>query len=210
MRVLVVDDEVLVTDLISDYLKNAGVVSDVYQMTQVNDINAFIRTNSVDLVFLDLYMPNLVGFDILKQIRDEFADVRVVILSSHFEAKNIKKALELKANGYLSKSINKSEILKTLEYLEQDKIYLCTECYRELDLEKMHESNPKFNIKKLLTKREIEVLAEIVAGLTSQEIADKLFVSKETIETHKKHLYEKFAVKKITQLVKIAVENNIV
>lgn len=110
----------------------------------------------------------------------------------------------------MSKSINKTEISRTLEYLQQDKIYLCTECYRELDLERMHEHNPKLNIKKLLTKREIEVLAEIVNGLKGQEIGDKLFVSKETVETHKKNLYEKFGVKKITQLVKIAVENNVI
>jgi response regulator of citrate/malate metabolism len=85
MKVLVIDDEILVTDLISDYLKSTEAVSEVYQMTQASDINTFIRNNSIDLVFLDLYMPNLIGFDILKQIRDEFSEIKVVILSSHFK-----------------------------------------------------------------------------------------------------------------------------
>jgi len=210
LKVLVVDDELLVADLISDYLRSDETVSEVHKLSNGDGLIEFIRTNGIDLVFLDLYMPNLVGFDLLEMIRKEFEDVKVAILSSHFQSKNIKKALDLKANAYLSKSINKNEIFKTLDHIQQDKIYLCSECYRELDLNKINESNSKFNVKTLLTKREIEVLAEIVNGLSSQQIGDILFISKETVETHKKHLYEKFGVKKVTQLVKMAVENNIV
>jgi DNA-binding NarL/FixJ family response regulator len=210
MKVLVVDDESLVSDLVTDYLKSLGVVSEVFQKNDISGIEEFIKINSVDLVFLDLYMPQLVGFDILKEIRDNLEDIKVVILSSHFQAKYIQKALDLKANAFLSKSINKSEISKTLEHIAEGKIYLCSECYREIELSKMKMNNDKFNISELITNREVEILREIANGLSSQEIGDKLFISKTTVETHKKNLYEKFGVSKITQLVKVAVENNVI
>lgn len=210
MKVLVVDDENLVSDLVTDYLKSLGVVSEVFQKNDSVGVVDFIKINSIDLVFLDLYMPQLVGFDILTDIRNNLQDVKVVILSSHFQAKYIQKALDLKANAFLSKSINKSEISKTLEYIAEGKIYLCPECYREIELSKMKVNNDKFNINELITNREVEILKEIANGLSSQEIGDKLFISKTTVETHKKNLYEKFGVSKITQLVKVAVENNVI
>lgn len=106
MKILVVDDEALVADLISDFLKEDKRTSEIFSKYNESGIIEFIDQNSIDLVFLDLYMPNLVGFDILEQIRKHNEKIKVVILSSHFQAKNIKKALALNANGYLSKSIN--------------------------------------------------------------------------------------------------------
>lgn len=210
MKILVIDDETLVADLISDYLKQDSRTSEIFSKYDTNGIEEFIEKNSIDLVFLDLYMPNLVGFDILEKLRDKFPDLKVAILSSHFQAKYIKKALNLKVNGYLSKSINKSEIQSTLDSVLQNKVYLCPECYKELDLNAISETNPKLSLKDLITSRELEVLKLIAAGLSASAIGVKLFISKETVETHKKNLYEKFGVKKATLLVKIAVENNLI
>jgi len=210
MKVLVLDDEALVADLISDYIKSIDKTIEVLQTLANTDLIRFIEINSINLIFLDLYMPNLIGFDILKEVKSIFPNIKVVILSSHFQAKNIEKALELGANGYLSKSISKREILTTFDYLAQNKIYLCTECYRELNFAQLKELNPKFNIKEVLTKREIEVLSEIVDGCSTSQIAERLFISQHTVESHKKNLYEKFGVRKVTQLVKLAVENNII
>jgi DNA-binding NarL/FixJ family response regulator len=210
MRVLVADDEVLVADLISDFLENDERVGKVFSIYNPDEILNAIKENSIDLVFLDLYMPNLVGMDILSEIKEKYPKKNVIILSSHFQAKYINKALGLGANGFLSKSINKSEIKNTLDNILTGKIYLCKECYRELDLNKMHEQNPKISFKELLTAREEEVLEQLVEGKSSTEIGELLFISKDTVETHKKHLYEKFNVKKITQLVKIALENDLV
>jgi DNA-binding NarL/FixJ family response regulator len=210
MKVLILDDEKLVADLISDYLSKVDFVSEVLQTNDYHTINSYISSNSIDLLFLDLYMPNFVGLDVLESIRNSEIDVKVIVLSSHFQAKNINRALELGANGYLSKSINKAEIIKAIEHIRQGTIYLCSECYKELNLQQLNLINPRFNFKDLLTKREIDILKEIVEGLSSQAMADKLFISKETVETHKKHLFEKFGVNKSTQLVKLAVENGVI
>lgn len=210
MKILVLDDQMLVADLISDYLKEDPRTSEIFSKYDANGVSDFIKINSIDLVFLDLYMPNLIGFEILEELRKEFDDLKVVILSSHFQAKYIKKALNLKANGFLSKSINKSEIQKTLDSIEQNKVYLCPECYEELNLNSIKEDNPKISLKALITERELEVLKLIADGLSSNLIGEKLFISKDTVETHKKNLYEKFGVKKVTLLVKMAVENEII
>ncbi len=210
MRVLVADDQELVADLISDFLENEERVDKVFSSYKPEEILNSIEKNNIDLVFLDLYMPNLVGMSILENIKEKYPECRVIILSSHFGAKNINKALRIGANGFLSKSINKNEIKNTLECIAGGRIYLCKECYRELDLHKMREHNPKISFKELLTSRELEVLAKLVEGKSSAQIGGLLFISKDTVETHKKNLYEKFGVKKITQLVKIAVENSIV
>jgi len=210
MRVLVADDEVLVADLISDFLENDERVDKVFSIYNPDEIINSIEEKAVDLIFLDLYMPNLVGMDILAEIKEKYKEIKVIILSSHFQAKYINKALSLGANGFLSKSINKREIKSTLDNILGNKIYLCKECYRELDLNKMHEQNPKISFKELLTSRELEVLEQLVGGKSSTQIGELLFISKDTVETHKKHLYEKFDVKKITQLVKIAIENDLV
>lgn len=79
-----------------------------------------------------------------------------------------------------------------------------------MNLNSIRESNPKFALKSLITERELEVLKLIADGLSSSSIGEKLFISKETVETHKKNLYEKFGVKKVTLLVKLAVENEII
>jgi len=210
MRVLIVDDEALVADLISDYVRNDDRVRKVFCKYDSTNVLESIEENNIDMIFLDLYMPNLIGFEILAEIRNKYEDMKVVILSSHFQTKFINKAMQLKANGFLSKSINKNEISSTLDSLSMGKVYLCKECYKELDLNKMKEANPKISISEHLTPREIEVLELIVEGQSSNQIGENLFISKETVETHKKHLYEKFGVNKVTQLVRLAIENNVI
>ena len=210
MNLLVIDDEKLVGSLVTSYLADVKEIHNVFWVKNVEDINKTIKKNNIKIVFLDLYLPKLEGFEVLKNLKSQFKDIKIIILSSYFDKSYITRAIDLGANGYLNKNINPIELKKSIDYVVDDRLYLCSECkqYKILD-DDSNEINPT-ELKNSLSTREIEVLQLISEGHNSNEIADKLFITVSTVDFHKKSLFMKFGTNKSTKMVKIAVTHNII
>lgn len=209
MEVLVVDDEKLVSSLIVEQLKTIQTIKKIF-FDDGNDVISKINDYKIRLVFLDLYLPELKGFDLLKKIKENNDNTKVIILSSHFDNNYIDKALSLGANGYLSKNIIIDEIEKSIEYVIAGKIYLSADCKNYSIIKEMDFVKDVNRLKEELSSRELEVLVLISDGLNSNEIAEKLYVSKNTVDFHKKSLFKKFGTNKATKIVKIATNYNII
>jgi DNA-binding NarL/FixJ family response regulator len=150
-----------------------------------------------DIVLLDINLPDGSGIDLCKKILLSNSKTKVLALSSFGERSFVSRMLENGASGYLLKSSSEDEILQAVSEVLNGKLYL------GFDI-----SNPSDDIKKsselMLTRRETEVLKLIADGLTNSEIADKLFISVQTVDSHRKNLLKKFKAKNRAELTKIA------
>jgi len=161
-----------------------------------------------DIVLLDMNMPKLDGISTLKQIKKEYPQIKVIILSNYSQSQFIKEARENGANGYILKNGSKKELLDAIETVKNGDLYF------EKSLSEYKAEPNRFDddfIKKhQLTKREIEIIKLICAELSTREIGEKLFNSEYTINTHRKNILAKLNVKNSAGIINFAREHGLV
>ena len=204
--VFIIDDHpVVVAGLNSllSQLKNtevAGAVSNAFEAIP------FLKTNPVDVILLDINLPDVSGIDLCKKINKEFPAIKILGISTFSERSYISRMIENGASGYLIKSASAEEIAEAIETVLQGKIYLSISIehvLRPLSITPADTLPP-------LTKREKEILGHIAEGLTNNQIADKLFISPLTVDTHRKNLLTKLNVNNTASLIRLAVENRLI
>lgn len=159
-----------------------------------------------DLVLLDINMPEMDGFATIEFLKQQYPNVRIILISMLNDFTTIDKALKLGVNGFLPKDADKTELDLAIRTVAKGEDYfhhlVATALIRG------HQS-PHIEQSVKLTPREIDILKLIVKGLKTHEIADKLFLSTNTVETHRKNLLSKTGCKSSTQLVSFAFDNNL-
>ncbi len=167
-----------------------------------------IQLEHAHVILLDLNLKRDDGFSLLEQIRQHHPGIKVIILTMYEEAYLIEKARKLKANGYLLKNSANSELLDALRHVFiSDQFFLPAglakqkqdnEIYRDEFIDKMH-----------LTIREVEIIRLVAEGKSAKEIADQLFLSLHTVDTHRRNILAKLKLKNIADLVRFAFENHL-
>ena len=161
------------------------------------------------LVLLDLNLKKQDGFSILENVRKLYPTIKVLIFTMYEESYLIEKAKKLKANGYILKNASNVEFREALHHVTQS-----NEFYLSANLLKQKETNDayrdKFVEKMHLTAREIEIIKLVVMGNSAIEIANQLFLSPHTVDTHRKNIMAKLDLKNIADLVNFAHENHLV
>ncbi|HUM50392.1 MAG TPA: response regulator transcription factor [Chitinophagales bacterium] len=173
-----------------------------------------IKNTKVDVVLMDINMPEMDGIEATKQLKLLYPTIKILMLTMHSEPRFIKECLEVGAKGYVLKNISKDDLIKAIETVYQDKSYLDTETQEKLisSMSNTDEEDTR-NYDELaaqITQRELEILQLIALGLTSQDIATKLFISKNTVETHRKNMLAKLNVNNTAGLLKIAYKKGLV
>ena len=156
---------------------------------------------------MDINMPGINGIEATKLVKKKYPDIKVISFSQYDEKRFIKQMLKNGANGYLLKNSSASEMVNAIKITHSGGMYLSE------DLPNVFGEKPKRRSNYLfpnLTGREIDVLKEICREKNTTEIADTLFLSPNTIETHRANLLLKVGVKNTAGLVKWAIENEIV
>lgn len=167
-----------------------------------------LRTEPTDLALIDLNMPELDGIGAIKQIQALSLKTKLIILSTYADEKLVEEAQNLKVDAYLLKDAEPEELLYTIkEVMENRYEFNLNHILRQT--EPPESFSDDFQKKYKLSKREIEIIHLLKKGLTNQEIADKIFLSVLTIQTHRKNIIHKLEVNNSAGLIAFAHEHNI-
>lgn len=186
----------------NDLLQIAGIANDGKQLLYL-----LTQQPNIDLILLDVNMPNLNGLDTIKYIKQSFGSSKVLMLSAYSDEKVVEQAKKAGADGYVLKNSSKDELMKAIMDVVNGKTHfdLQNEPNQEDAFKKMDIFLRKYN----LTKREKEILLYLKQTYTNQQIADTLHLSIYTVETHRKNIMQKLQLSSPAALVKFLVEFNI-
>ncbi|HEY9401519.1 MAG TPA: response regulator transcription factor [Pyrinomonadaceae bacterium] len=201
IRVFSVDDHPLLREGIAAIINNQPDMLIVAQAETGSEAIRMYRESRPDLVLMDLRLPDMSGIDALIAIRAEFPDARVIILTTFEGDVEIQRALKAGARGYLLKSTPPNELVETIRHVHAGKKGIPSHIAAHLA---EHVSDDD------LTVREVEVLSHIAEGNRNRDIAEKLFISEETVKVHIKHIMDKLNASDRTQAVAIAVRRGII
>ena len=201
IRVFSVDDHPLLREGIAALVNNQpDMVLAGEAATGADAIQRF-KEHVPDVTLLDLRLPDMSGIDVLIAIRSEFPEARLVMLTTFEGDVEVQRALQAGARGYLLKNMPPSELLDVIRQVHAGKKRIPPEIASQL-LEHMSDEG--------LTEREVEVLREVAGGNRNREIAERLFISEETVKVHIKHIMEKLGAADRTQAVAIGVRRGII
>ncbi len=210
IRTLIVDDHQLVLDgirlMLADH-KEINVVAEAHNGQEAID---YITAHPVDVVVMDLNMPEVNGLDACKQIKEINPNIKVLILSMISEYKMIQRVMKTGANGYMLKNSGQDEIIDAIQHVYKGanhfderiiQLMLHPDQNRQVQNESLHPS---------LSRREKEILKLIIDEHTTGEIAKKLFISFGTVESHRRNMISKLGVRNTAGLVSAAYKYDIV
>ena len=213
IRVFIVDDHTLIRDGLRTLLAADPLFEVVGEASNGQALLDQLPTVAADVVLLDLNMPVLDGLATTHRLREEYPHLRILLLSMMTHERTIGEALAAGAHGYVLKNADKYEVVAALQGVAAGKRFLCSEIGLGL-LEKLLLQEPRppalgTSPGVSLTHREREILQLVASGLTNQEIADQLFTSKRTVESHRQNLLEKTGARNTPALVKYAMEHDL-
>ncbi len=207
IKVIIADDHELFRNGLKELLKK---YDDIEIVTSVGDGKEFMdilkSIENLDIVLLDITMPNMDGFEVLNQIKEQTETVKPIVISMHDDGNYIAKCAKAGAYGYMLKNTDEDELIKVIRIVHQGKKYF-SPMIAEKMVNFMSEQKVSENI---LSNKEKEVLGLISEGLTTKDIAAKLFVSTRTIETHRANILRKLEVKNTAELIKKAAQINLI
>jgi len=215
IKVAIADDHPLVREGLKTMLNNspeAG-ISLVGEVESGTDLVQLLSEVEVDVVLMDISMPDMDGLQATRQIKQQHPLVKVLMLSMLEDERFVVEAMQAGANGYLTKTVSRKELIRAIHITAGGEVYIGTHISLNLlgkipfggSKMPMPEDTPESN----LTKRELEVLSLIAQGLTTTQMAVKLFTSKRTIESHRQHLLEKTNSKNTASLIAYAATHHL-
>ncbi len=210
IRILLADDHSMFLQGLKMILAGTQNLEVVALAGNGEEVLQAVRAGGIDLVILDINMPVLSGYEATLQLAKEFPRLPVLALSMLGDSASVMKMLEAGAGGYLFKNADEAELLQAIEIIAGGGYYVTPEMQPVLTQFEKRERDKqrgylKYDVHPLST-REVEILGLIVDGLTNLEIADKLFLSPRTVDTHRKNILAKLELKNTAALVKYALE----
>lgn len=202
-KVFIVDDHFLVIEGIKSMLQGEKEIDLQGHAYNAETCLTFLQHHQPDVILMDINLPDMSGIDLCKRVFGQYPAIGIIGLSTYKQLSFITKMLNNGALGYVLKNATKHELLTAIGTVVQGRQYL------SLDASELMKSMDTQDIP-VLTRRETEVLQLIANGLTNAEMAAQLFVSPTTIDTHRKHLLEKFNARNTATLIKRAVEMSLV
>lgn len=202
IKVFITDDHYMVVEGIRSILQLEKNIEWLGHAMTADSCMAFLHSQQPDVLLLDINLPDKSGIDLCKEIKAKYPDIQILGLSSFNQQSYIQKMMQNGASGYVLKNASIEEIVKAIEAAMNGEIFLSDQASIAID-------ENKNALIPVITRREKEVLMLIAKGLTNKEIADKLFISTTTVDTHRKNLLAKFQVKNTASLISLATQNEL-
>jgi DNA-binding NarL/FixJ family response regulator len=202
ITVHITDDHKILAEGLTLLINESNVAKVVGTSASLSQCRAALDAAVPDVLLLDINLPDGSGVDFCAEAKQKYPGMKVLILTTHNEYSIARRVMNNGASGYILKNALSEEILAGIEAVMNGDIFMCDEI--DLLMKKRNESHL------WLTVREQELLRLIIDGYTNQEIADKLFLSVETIKTYRKNLLLKLGAKNSMVMVKMALEQKLV
>lgn len=209
IKILIADDHQMFIDGLKALLQFEKDIEIVAQALRGDDAYDILCKQNIDLLITDISMPGMTGIELTKKVKRGFSEVKVLVVSMYNDREIVSEILMAEAEGYILKNTNKSELLNAIYKLADNGTHYSNEIL-SIMLEKVKREKRKLQETQHLSEREIEIVKLIMQEFSSQQIAEKLFISKNTVDTHRKNILEKTQVKTLVGLCKFAFGNHLV
>lgn len=202
VRIIIADDHVLFNEGLKQMMAAEPHLQVVGQVYDGHEVEPAVRLYLPHLVLLDVNLPGKDGFDIAHALKKEQPALKIIFITMYSDALLLEQAKAVKGDGYLLKTASKEELLFCIAEVLQGKTCILPGDKRK----KAAEEKDAFTHRYKLTKREVEIIKMIKQGLSSQQIADAVFLSVFTVETHRRNINLKLGVKNLAELIRKANE----
>ena len=206
IRIFIVDDHPVVIEGIHSLLMNEKDIAWVGQAMNAASCLGFFVNNTADVVLMDISMPGMDGVELCAVMKNKYPGIFILGLSTFNQGLYIKRMMENGASGYILKNSSKEELIKAIHVVHEGGIYFSGEAGQAL-AEYQKSSKTELPV---LTPREKEILGLIAEGFTNPQIAEKIFLSQFTVDSHRKNLLAKLNVKNTASLIRLAVERKLI
>lgn len=216
LNLLIVDDQQIIVDGLAMILSGAPQFGKITACTTVSELMEKIEEHKPDVILMDFNMPEIDGIQCIEKILTRFPEQKILMLTGYDDTELIREALKIGALGYVLKNVSKEELIVAIETVNDRRRYLDQQVQNRVveafilneETNTAGDADKKDMVK--LSSREIEVLKLIAEGKSSSKIADQLFISMNTVDTHRKNMMAKCGVNKITELITFATKNNLI
>jgi DNA-binding NarL/FixJ family response regulator len=199
IKVFITDDHYMIVEGIRSLLHHEKDIEWMGHAMTAASCLAFLQQQQPDVILMDINLPDKSGIDLCKEVKAKYPAIHIVGLSSFNQQSFIQKMIENGASGYVLKNATREELMEAIETVTQGQQFLSHEAAATV----RRNDDSKIPV---ITRREKEVLLLIAEGLTNNEIAEKLFISTTTVDTHRKNLLAKFEVKNTATLIRLAAQ----
>lgn len=210
IRVLIADDHVIVAESLSILIDTMDDIEVVGTVNNGWQVLTFLETNDADVVLTDLHMPLMNGIETTIRVREKHPNVGVMLLTMSEEPAVIKEALVAGVDGYIMKRAERKELERAIKTVASgQKFFSEAVVMRLAQMPNQNTPNGKDSVAEhlSLTPREIEVMRLVIQDLSNAEIAEKIFISSTTVETHRRNLMKKLGVNSALGLMRWAMKN---
>lgn len=199
IKIFITDDHYMVVEGIRSLLQHHKNIEWLGYAMNAASCLAFLQKQQPDVMLLDINLPDKSGIDLCKEIRDTYPGIHIIGLSSFNQLSFIEKMMQNGASGYVLKNATQEELIEAIECVMGGQSFLSNEVASVI-------KNKEDSKTPVITRREKEILSLIADGLTNNAIAEKLFISTTTVDTHRKSLLAKFQVKNTATLIRLAAQ----
>ncbi|MEI8202240.1 MAG: response regulator transcription factor [Bacteroidota bacterium] len=214
IKIILVDDHQIVRDGIKSLLTGLDDIEIIGEAADSKELFGFIKQNVPDIIVLDISLKGLSGLEITKIISEEYPGIHVLILSMYTNEEYVYTAIKNGAKGYLPKNTTRKELVDAIHAINRGEEFFSEQISNIIlksYIRSIKGNNPQSEKpESKLTQRETEILKYFAKGVTNQEIAEKLFISIRTVESHKNHIMQKLELKTTMDLLKFAIKNKLV
>lgn len=208
-RIVLADDHTLFRRGLRGIVESVAGFEVVGEAGDGLELLRLLHTVTPHLVILDISMPNLRGIEAVREIRKQYPDVKVLMLTMHKDRSYLHQAISAGADGYLLKEDADPELFSAIERIRQGKIYVSPHLADGMieDWAQIRRGDVNSSFRpEVLTPREKEVIKLIADGKSSKEIGEMLFISARTVERHRANIMDKLQIRKIADLVKYTIQ----
>lgn len=209
IQLMLVDDHELVLKGLRSILEQQEGINVLAEAANGQEALEQLKHIQPDMIVTDLKMPVMSGLELTREIKQQHPHIKVLVLTLFKDREYVNAILEAEAEGYLLKNVGQQELVQAIRHIANHGTYYAQEIVSILKSETKERQQRSEAIQEL-SKRELEVIALICEEYSSIEIAEKLFISKATVDVHRKNILQKTGVKNLVGLIRFAIQNGIV